>query len=159
MKAIILLLLIAVLPIKASPQSGWKTFVSEEGGFAVTFPEEPTGDSNESGMRYKVDLGPRTFGVVCAKDFTRAESPEKTLNNNADEFMKTCKGTLIKKSPISVGRHPGVAIRFKTTAPAGVTEARYFLVKEQLFILLTFTRNGTPEADAQRFLNSFKLLQ
>ena len=101
MKAIILLLLIAVLPIKASPQSGWKTFVSEEGGFAVTFPEEPTGDSNESGMRYKVDLGPRTFGVVCAKDFTRAESPEKTLNNNANEFMKTCKGTLIKKSPIS----------------------------------------------------------
>jgi hypothetical protein len=159
MNPIILLLLLAVLPFQAPPKSEWQTFVSQEGGFAVTFPGEPTGDSNESGLRYKVDLGPRTFAVVCAKQFNRSESPEKTLNDNADEFMKTCRGKLIKKSPITVARHPGVAIKFKTTEPGGVTEARYYLVKNQLFILLTFTRNGTPEDDAQRFLNSFKLLQ
>jgi len=165
MNPIILFLLLAVLPFQASPKSEappkseWQTFVSQEGGFAVTFPGEPAGDTNESGMRYKVDLGPQTFGVVCAKQFDRSATPEKTMNDNADDFLKTCNGKLIKKSPISVNKNPGVAIRFKTSAPGGITEARYFLVKDQLFILLTFTRDGTPEADAQRFLNSFKLLQ
>ena len=159
MKAIILLLLTAVLQIKATPQSEWKTFVSEEAGFAVSFPGEPAGDNNESGMRYKVDLGPRSFGVVCAKEFTKAASSEMTLNNTADEFLKVCKGTLIKKSPLTLNGFPGVAIRFKTTAPSGITEARYYLVKDQLYILLTFTSAGNTEDDAKKFLNSFKLLQ
>src|ERR1044071_1460813 len=116
MKTVItfLLLLIVALPLKASPQA-WREFSSTEGNFAVLMPGTPSDQSTETDMRFKLNVGPRTFAIVRTDKFDRADTIDKTLNNLADGLMQVSQGKQISKTNLTLSGNPGVAIKYETT--------------------------------------------
>lgn len=142
----------------ATPQ--WKEFVSKEGSFSVSMPGSPLDERDESGLRYRLNQGPRVFGVACLTKFKRAETVGGTLSDKAQEFLDSAQGRLIDRGTVIVSDLPGVRIKFETPDPPGITEARFFITPaKKMYVLIAFTREGNSGDDADRFFNSFKLLK
>lgn len=165
-RVLLILLLITSFPLPVMPQkpapplqADWKEFVSQEGNFAVLLPGKPSDERTEKELRYRLNIGPRVFGVARLQEFERGETVDRTLNNLADEFVKGAEGRVINKKQIALDGHPGLSVKFESAEPPGVTEVYYYLVNRQMYVLIAFTRSGNTEENAERFLKSFRFLK
>ncbi|KAF0249138.1 MAG: hypothetical protein FD167_1459 [bacterium] len=138
--------------------TGWKEYVSTTGNFAVMLPVGQVVEEKTPQMRVKLDVGPRTYGVARLEGFKFAETAQATVEGAANDFLDTSEGRAIDKLNTPIGGYPGASIKFETMNPAGVTEARFYLVGKYMYAVIAFTRNGNSQDDATHFLNSFRLL-
>lgn len=143
---------------KSKPTTDWKEYISKTGNFAVMLPPGQPVEESTPQIRVRLDQGPRTYGVARLDGFKFAETAQKTVDGAADDFLNTSEGRLVDKKVIAIGGYPGSLIKFQTADPPGTTEARFFLVGRYMYAVIAFTRNGSSEDDATKFLNSFRLL-
>lgn len=137
----------------------WKDFVSKAGGFSISMPGSPLDERDDSGLRFRLNQGPRVYGVACLTKFKRAETVGGTLSDKAQEFLDSAQGRLLDRGTVIVSDLPGVRIKFETPDPPGITEARFFITPtKKMYVLIAFTREGNSGDEAERFFNSFKLL-
>jgi hypothetical protein len=153
----ILLLLVSAFQAKPAPQPQWKIYLSPEGRFSVLLPNKPTEVNNGTELRCKLVDGPNTYAIARTGSLQQGHNADSSLDATAEEFVKISKGKLLNKSTVSLEGIPGVAVRFETPEPAGITEARYFQIGKELYILFAVTYKGGSEENAKKFLNSFKL--
>ena len=143
---------------KSKPATDWKEYISKTGNFAVLLPPGQPVEESTPQIRVRLDQGPRTYGVARLDGFKFAETAQKTVDGAADDFLNTSEGRLVDKTVLAVGGYPGASIKFQTAEPPGTTEARFFLVGRYMYAVIAFTRNGSSEDEANKFLNSFRLL-
>lgn len=173
-KLVLSILLLSFLPLNVLPKSliynnlpqanksksatEWKEYISKTGNFSVMLPPGQPVEESTPQIRVRLDQGPRTYGVARLDGFKFAETAQKTVDGAADDFLNTSEGRLVDKKVIAIGGYPGSLIKFQTADPPGTTEARFFLVGRYMYAVIAFTRNGSSEDDATKFLNSFRLL-
>ncbi|MEW6736094.1 MAG: hypothetical protein AB1489_32675 [Acidobacteriota bacterium] len=154
----LIFLLAMILPLQPIQQNNWKEFSSKEGKFSVLLPNTPNNDSTDKELKFKLNIGPRVYGIVRTQEFQEGHTRRDTLDAMAKGFMTVSQGRLIDKKFITINNYPGVSIKFETDDPQGITEARYYLVGQYMYVLIAFTRTGNSEDNADKFLNSFRLL-
>lgn len=137
----------------------WKEFTSKEGQFSVLLPGAPLDERTEKDLRFRLNDGPRVYGVALLTEYEKGTTPDKTLEDLANKFVQSSQSRLIEKTPITLKKYPGLAVKLETPDPPGTTQLNYYLVEDKLFVLITFTRDGNSEEFADKFLKSFRLLK
>lgn len=166
--AVILLLL--TFSFADAQQSIWKEFRSAKGRFSVLLPGAPASNI----FFVDTDAGPRqsnTFSysdtnlneyIIAYSEYqeSKAEksSNEKLFDEIRNGIIIAQQGRLLKETPLSLGQYPGREIVVKK--PGGTVQIQRFYVVNNYFYQLSveIKNSDTVSADAERFLNSFKLL-
>ncbi|MGA7730830.1 MAG: hypothetical protein WCD37_06115 [Chloroflexia bacterium] len=149
---------------------GWITFTSEAGGFSVDMPGEPqeTSQTNDSALGkitfhfFQVTDGGMQYAAAYNDypvEMDQADLDTEQLLKEAIEGAAQGKEVVNTRS-IEVQGHPGIEGEINVSAEAHVWY-RSILVKSRLYQLIV----SAPEADmaegeanARRFIDSFKLL-
>lgn len=155
-------------PSAGASAQGWQTYRSAEGGFSVSMPCTPTRDTKSQ----DTDIGPiamyiascattSLFATVIYYDVPAAVSktPERLLADTADGFMKG--GGFVEKAErhaVTINGSPGLEIIGESADGSAVVQARYYLVRGRVYLLMV----GTPASDVASpeigdFFASFKL--
>jgi len=154
-------------------QSNWQEFKSTSGGFTVQMPGTPK-DQAQSVAQATGDLTVHNFTaedgnnayIVSYVDFPSGaiaqNEADTILDSTVDGSVSSGKGTLKSKSAITQGGYPGRLAEFTTAAngqvPATSIKAHYYLVKDRLYQVLAVAPLDRLPAEADKFLDSFKLL-
>jgi hypothetical protein len=155
-------------------QTTWQEFKSASGGFTVQMPGAPQ-EQTQSIASAAGPLDLHNFVVedrsiayiVSYLDFPSgaitASDSDALLDNAVDGSVKSGSGTLKSKSSLALGEYPGRLAEFTTAAngqtPATTIRAHYFLVRTRLYQVLAVAPQDQLPAEADTFLNSFKLFE
>jgi hypothetical protein len=155
------------LVLLAGAQPAWHTY-SSEGKFSISFPIKPQEAPRKMGdvNLYVVSADPNAFSRYMVYHFDtnakadqlkQAEFREKMLDDGQRVLLGRLGGSP-KQTKITLDGHPGRAVEL-SEAGKGTTRLRLYLVQSRLYILAAQSRGGKdlPSADADRFLQSFKL--
>jgi hypothetical protein len=155
----------------------WSTYTSNEFGYTIDFPEQPElsveSISSEIGT-LKMNLctvkKKRGNNLVYLSNCT--EYPEKLVNsdkkeesikflfrNAIDATTNNLKATLLSEKEISMGEYPGREITMSYQNGKAIIKMRLYLVRYYIYTLEVITKKKkSGNADIDRFLNSFKLI-
>lgn len=166
-------------PVPAAATAGptWQTFSSDEGAFSVLMPETP----DEQIQTAPSQAGPFELHVFTATDETsnsvymvtyndypqvvlQDTDIETVLDNGRDGGLANMQAQLVSEQSISLDGYPGRHIVFAipdTRIPGGgAGVSRLYLVRHRFYQLLALGPKGqAAPADAEQFLNSFRLLE
>ena len=149
-------------------QKEWIAFAPPGGNYSVMMPGTPeTEVKNETG-----NFGPYTvngatlvagdeFYIVVYVDYapTLKLNVQGEINANRDNFIKGVKGAVLtSEKKITIDGHPGLEF----TADVGTERyiiSRIYLVGRRPYQLVAATRKKGDMTNANKFLNSFKLLK
>jgi len=143
----------------------WHTYAYPADGFSIAAPAEPVASrqavSGEEGTvqmhNYLLDLG---TAALYASTSDNAMVP----GANADEALKGAEqgavqnfhGRLVSDRRIVLSSYPG--IEMEADSDSAHFTARIYIVRSRLYLTLVVSAPGRPYADAERFLDSFRLL-
>lgn len=152
----------------------WKPFVSTEGRFKATFPEEPNVSHTLiewDGQQIPVDqlethLWQGRFQVRYSdypeSAFEGGTNFDYIYDYQRDEAAKLTEGVVIDDRDLTVSGHPGreFAIKLKT---GQIDKYRFFMVGNRVYQLnvslhSAFTSDSTAIANGNRFLDSFEFV-
>lgn len=155
-------------PLPTAESSPWVTFKSQEGKFVVSFPVEPVQKESTTSagvvkrqVRAVLHDGQLVYSIQYA-DGAPPEDVRQMLTQSQAAMVQSQGGTVLEEDEIRLGDWYGRAFSFsfKSNSAPGLLHARIFLVDGRVFIL---TVAGSPErvseTDAERFFNSFSLLE
>ena len=140
----------------------------------IGFPGKPT----ESSQKISTALGPLTIflytydyrnGVYLASyldypgEIIEQSDPNDILNGAQSGAVGNVNGQLISSKDIDIATYPGKEIVFKIPKsermPAGgIGKARFYLVDNRLYQILSIEGGSKVSAAANQFLDSFELL-
>ncbi len=167
----LLLGMVLLLTLSACGGGGWKEHRSNEGGFAVSTPGEmtrrtdvlttPVGPLPSVGYIYSSSDRRTSYGVDYADypaNVARGIDPERLLDAVADELVRKVQGRQLQRGGLAIERNPGREMT--VAAPGGFVRARIFLVGQRQYQVVAVTPDErTGAKDAEKFLNSFKLVR
>jgi len=150
------------------------SFTSEEGYFSISFPGKPT----ESSQEISTELGPLTIvlytydyrnGVYLASyldypgEIIEQSDPNDLLNGAQSGAVGNVNGQLISSKDIDIETYPGREIVFnipksERMPPGGIAKARFYLVDNRLYQILSIQGGSKLSAATNQFLESFELL-
>jgi hypothetical protein len=155
----------------------WSTYTSNAFGYTIEFPEQPVlsveNVSSEIG-NLKMNLctvkKKRGSNLVYLSNCT--EYPEKLVNsdkkedaikflfrNAIDATTNNLKATLLSEKEIKMGDYPGREITMNYQNGKAIIKMRLYLVRYYIYTLEVITKEKKAgNADIDRFLNSFKLI-
>jgi len=146
-----------------------KELVSKDGGFAVVMPCEPSYETTPvdtaQGRIVVHAYSCQATGFYAMVTYVQASDlsgdPEERLDNTRDGAIGRLRGgKLIAEEKISVGGHPGRAIRAEGINNQ-LAVSRFILVQKEnrLFTILAgANKTSAPEKEIQKFMGSFRLL-
>jgi|GEM_PF-4043835 len=86
-------------------------------------------------------------------------SPNKLLTSERDQLVKSVNGQLLSTEDIDVAGMPGMEFTADSPANQRRVSARIIHGKDEVYTLVTSYPPGTEPADAQRFLQSFRVTE
>lgn len=145
---------------------GWQSYKSAAGRFSVLMPCAPTTETKAT----ETDLGPinmQMASCVTSNRFTSviyydvpatvSKSSDKLLTDTADAFMKG--GGFVEKASrqqISINGHPGIEIIGESGDGQSVVQARYYLVRSRVYLVMIGTAAAdVAAADIGEYFGSF----
>ena len=175
-RATVLVLLGAALLLGACGGGGgggdWQTFDASEGGFRVAMPGKPTKGRDVlttaagplEGVNY-VYTTPDQRGaygidyVDYPAEVVRRNDPERILEAARDGLVGKLRGRVRDERRVSLEGQPGRAVEL-ALADGRVVRAQLYLVGQRQYQLVVVTPDErTAAKEAQRFLESFRLLR
>ncbi|HYW73678.1 MAG TPA: hypothetical protein VE961_21830 [Pyrinomonadaceae bacterium] len=154
------------IPVSAQTDPEWKAFSDERGTFSVMLPGKPVEEDNStdkvSGRKFTL----ATTAVFMVgyqdlpADFPYDLEQHKELltqlwDGERDAVISQSKAKLVSQTDILVDGHPGRLTKLQLTNGATYT-GRELAVGKRLYQMFVITRS---EAEAMRFLDSFKVTQ
>ncbi len=153
----------------SSPSVRWQQFRSQSGRFVVSIPGTPKEEVDRAqkpgefdSYSFMVDQGNSAY-FVSYYDLPGQLAADKTqsfLNGVRDGAIKDGKAQILTDQDIRLGRYPGKSIKYMDQE--GITYyCRMYVVNQRLYLTLVAIAKGQDSyfsGDAQRFLNSFRLL-
>lgn len=147
---------------------GWQTYRSTPGRYSVLMPCSPTTETKTT----ETDLGPidmqmascvtsNRFASVIYYDVpsTVTKTAQQLLADTADAFMKG--GGFIEKASrqqIAIDGHPGLEIIGESQDGQSVVQARYYLVRSRVYLVMVGTAVADVAApDIGNYFGSFKV--
>jgi hypothetical protein len=158
--------LVAATPTRA--QTRWSTFAPAGEGFSIEVPGEPVpmGEPghyvygvNDWSFIIKVDpVSPTIRELVEAR---QREPLAWFLDRIGRGLTNHGKATVVSSSSADFEGYPSLLISLEDQGEGLVVEGidRLVLTEEHLYMLITVGRKGSPRADAERFLGSFRLVK
>jgi acetyl esterase/lipase len=159
-------------PAATGPE--WKEFTHEKGRFAVLLP----GPAQEQVTESQTAVGPMTYtiNVVELKDqgkkfavvfadyppganYGDEELAHKVISAVIAGNIRSRKGEVRNKSRIKLGNHYGQEGLIDFPDGQGQRLLRVYLVGNRLYQLASDWSGGAASADAEKFLNSFRLTE
>ena len=167
-----LVLLVLGLLLGACGGDSWKERRSNEAGFAVSTPGEMTrrsevlttaaGPLQSVSYVYAARDGKTSYGVDYADypaNVVRSNGPERVLDAAADALVTKVRGRQLTRGGLAIERNPGREMTVAVPG-SGFVRARIFLVGQRQYQVVAVTPDErTGVKDAERFLNSFKLVR
>jgi hypothetical protein len=161
--------LLSALP-GALPESTWREVSSKEGGFSALMPDEPKTnviytETRKGGLyTHTISASDEEWNEYLVswteypKDSIEDRATEKTFNRMRDALVGFKEGKVLSDNALTLEGHPARAVTFETKDEQ-LTNVRFYFVENRLYQVMVHSRNGNKNAaDAERFLNSFKLL-
>ncbi len=166
-----LALVISFLLAACGATPSWQTFTSDKGKFTVEMPATP----KESTQSVDTALGKIELTLYTAQVGTSAylatfsdypdvmskADPAKVLDGAMNGAVTNVSGKILSSSDITINGNPGkeFSAEGKITNPGdGSVRGRIYLVKTRLYQLIVVgLKDQIPTADADRYLQSFKL--
>ena len=153
----------------SSGQDNWQTYTSDEGGFVILFPTNPTVESMmsdslevQTASAVKDNIYYRaSFGNLPAYS-TQDYSPEAILDATVDKTANdTGGGKLIYKKEISLQNNPGVEFKIEWSSNNLVLIGRVYLVdKTHMYTQNAGTTiDNVSNSNIKKFLDSFALIK
>jgi hypothetical protein len=163
---------VSVLVLVAGETAEWVNFEPKGGGFAAAFPSKPAEKKQSvktaTGSFVDVSLfvaepkrGEGQF-VISYSEFSDAQlkggTDEKRLENARNGAAISIKGKVRGEKKIALDKHPG--LEFIIDTDKTVVRTRIYAVKKRMYQAMVVGPKAVAEGkDAQRFLDSFKLLK
>lgn len=174
-RAIFLVLLGTALLLGACGGGGggsWQTFDASEGGFRVTMPGKPTkghdvlttaaGPLDSVNYVYTTPDQRVAYGIDYVDyppDVVRRNDPDRILEAARDGLVGKLRGRVRDERRIDLEGQPGRAVEL-ALGDGRFVRARLYLVGQRQYQLVVVTPDErTGATDAQRFLDSFRLLR
>ncbi len=159
----------------SSAPAEWKTYSSTGGNFSVLAPDTlqettqsvPSGSINVDMHLFTLQKGSEVFMLLYADypaDLIQAADADTLLEGGVSGALNSMGATLVNKSDIKLADAPGKEFvgdipAGKTLASGGQFKARAYLVQARLYAMIVAAPKGQDAtADADKFLNSFKLI-
>ena len=147
---------------------GWQSYRSTPGRYSVLMPCAPTTETKST----ETDLGPiamQMASCVTSNRFTSviyydvpstvSKTAEQLLTDTADAFMKG--GGFVEKASrqqIALDGHPGIEIIGESQDGQSVVQARYYLVRSRVYLIMVGTAaSDVAAADVGNYFGSFKV--
>jgi hypothetical protein len=151
------------LPAIAAP-SVWKVFSSEDGGFSLLMPGEPSENKSEDVTSFSITRDREA--VTYTISYTDFPIDPKTEKNGIDEAFKGVRdgiteegGKILTQKPVTQKDIPGQELRVQM--PNGVlTRVRSYVAGKRLYLVMASTKNETSLLKSlEGFLNSFRIVK
>ena len=165
----VILLLAACSFLNAQP-SVWTEFRSNEGGFSVLMPGEPTPNkvtvNTASGVKeadmFTLNEGELNEYIIAyskySKTDSKSRSTDKLFNAVRDGLLSFQQGKLLSEAAITLDGYSGKEIAVERRDGV-ITTARFYVVDDRFYQLSVNAKTNEREPEApKRFLDSFKLL-
>lgn len=150
----------------------WQSFDASEGGFRVTMPGKPvkgrdvltTAAGPLEGVNYVYTTPDQrvAYGIDYVDyppDVVRRNDPERILEAARDGLVGKLRGRVRDERRVSLEGQPGRAVEL-ALADGRFVRARLYLVGPRQYQVVVVTPDErTAAKDAQRFLDSFRLLR
>jgi hypothetical protein len=179
MRAVVLAVLVALTFVSVSFRSpaDWLQFKSD--GYSVLFPVKPTSDiktipSELGELKMNINMydasksGKKDDNLVYMSMST--EYPESAIKsdmkeklpilfrNAVDGSVKSVNGKLMSEKEIEIDGYPGREIKVDFKDGLAIINARYYLVKNRMYVVQTITfTDRFPNESQGRFISSFRL--
>jgi hypothetical protein len=165
----VILLMAACSFLNAQP-AVWTEFRSNEGGFSVLMPGEPTPNkvtvNTASGVKeadmFTLNEGELNEYIIAYSKYSgpdsRSRSTDKLFDNIRDGLLLVQQGKLLSEGAINLDGYNGREIAVER-ADGVITRARFYVVGNRFYQISARakTNERAPEA-MKRFLDSFRLL-
>jgi hypothetical protein len=150
------------------PPPGWQVVAPKNAGFSIFMPGRPqtqkrnvpTKAGNSELVTYVVPTRLGTFNLGYSESKQAANvKPEKLFDDFRDQMVKQFQGTVKEEKTFDLDSHPGREILLET-AKRGYVRERFILVDDRLYtISVTGAREWVTGPEANRFFESFKLVE
>lgn len=150
-----------------------RTFQSQEGQFSVNMPGTPkksttvhknfTGKILETTYRLDTKTGNYSAAFSDLSGVATFFGGANTILKKAKEgLLKNAGGREIRFTPTSLGEYPGRSLEFEIPkqgkSPPMQGRARFYLVKNRLYVIVGTRKEGLSLTPLENFLNSFRLV-
>ncbi|MCL5275564.1 MAG: hypothetical protein M1434_12605 [Chloroflexi bacterium] len=172
-KTISLVLVCAFLLVACGGAApSWQDFSSDKGKFTVTMPATPKESSQSVDTAagkidlylYTAQVGTSAYLVSFSDypaDMMSQADPAKVLDGAMNGAVTNISGTILSSQDITLSGNPGkdFSAEGKIKNPGdGSVRGRIYLVKNRLYqIIVVGMKDQIPTADADKYLQSFKL--
>jgi hypothetical protein len=144
----------------------WREYRFPDGRFSVKFPGEPaTQKMEKDGRDVTIVMGVSQDVVFMVaytdlpEDAVRAAGAEAILSGAQNGYLQGCRGTLVKSSEFTYGRHKGRTLEAKLE-PHGFTSGFLLLADNRLYMVFALgPQENADSSGVSQFLGSFKLLK
>lgn len=162
------LVLFSVLPLAAfqlAAAQDWHTYSYPADGFSISAPAQPVASmqdvSGEAGLvkmhNYLLELSTAALYASTSDDAALPNSnPDEALKGAEQGAVENLHGRLVSEKRIALGSYPGVEM--EADSDSAHFTARIYIVRSRLYLTLVVSAPGKPYPDAERFLDSFRLL-
>ncbi len=158
---------------------GWYLFQSEQYGYKIEFPKEPTenpqvvnseiGELKMNIFMYDASKVGKDDNLIYMINYT--EYPDTSINskrteilddffrNSIDGAVKNVRGELLSEKIIKIGEYPGREIKIDFKDGMAVIRMRLYLVRNKMYLLQTITETKKDfNKSITKFMDSFELL-
>lgn len=163
-------LLVSACSFLNAQEPTWKEFRSNEGGFSVLMPGEPTpnkvsvntASGVEEAYMFSLNEGEVNEYIIAYSKYPKTASKKVSVDTLFDDLrngiLRAQQGKLRSEAAISLGGYSGKEIAVER--PDGViTTSRFYVVDDRFYQLSMKAKTNERESEAaKRFLDSFKLL-
>lgn len=149
---------------------GWKPFTSTDGGYTITFPGEPTeqtqsmpmpdGSGNLDIHIAALDLGSAAYLAGWQVQPKKASKDVKEVLDGAQSGMLSSfpGAKVLSQKDIKLdGAYPGRDLVVKLADPDATQFSRYYLVGDHLYQMAAIAEGAGDPTKAAKFLDSFHL--
>ncbi len=156
------LFLVAAL---AAGAQDWQTYSYPADGFSISAPQAPVlSKQSVPGQDAAVEMHNYLADMGFAALYASVTDEAALASKNIDEALKGAEqgaidnvhGHLVSDRRITLGDYPGLALEVENDSAH--FSARIYIVRSTLYLTLVVSGLGKPYPDADRFLDSFRLI-
>ena len=161
--SLLALLLVAAAPY-AARAANWQPWAPSDHSFSISFPTRPKTQTNTMGTHpvqvVVSQAGKENFSVMFQDRDAEPSSglmSRQMLDGVCDAYMGSASWKLLHKRDLTIGKHPGRELEVQDDSSHTVSLWRFYIVGKRVYQLTAVRPAGTPTANAQRFMQSFRL--
>lgn len=159
------LLLFPLVAAQPATAQEWHTYAYPADGFSISAPGEPvasmqdvSGDEGTVQMHnYLLDVGTAAlYASTSDNAMVPGANPDEALRGAEQGAVQDFHGRLVSDRRIVLSSYPG--IEMEADSDSAHFTARIYIVRSRLYLTLVVSAPGRPYPEAERFLDSFRLL-